>query len=374
MPIPARNNILGNCRNKAQLIDLICTEAKSYFSTNPSSNKLMISGGQQSPVEIQDGKMTVRDDLATTHEEADTIIIHNTNVLIKEGYKQCHVLCDDTDVLLLLMHYYESHFSPANIYMVGFKASPKVISISESVKKHSAIVPHLLAGHAPTGCDSVPGTCNIGKTKIVKALNSSRKVSLRSVGTNDLEASYAASFTFMSILFGAKSKNQTVGDLRYEKWKERMASKLQSSSTTWQSLPPTDAALMENLKRAHHIVAQWTNCLSPDLPALEPECFGYKRDTVNKVLRPVPLPPCVDFLPPVLRDLISCKCKAKIPCKTNQCSCRKNGSVCTPLCGCSEEACVNKPQTDDDESDYFSTDDESDDDESDDDDSNDEDI
>jgi len=92
MPIPARNNILGNCRNKAQLIDLLCTEAKSYFSTNPSSNKLIISGGEKSPVEIQDGKVVVRDDLTNTLEEADTIIIHHTNVLIKEGYKQCHVL------------------------------------------------------------------------------------------------------------------------------------------------------------------------------------------------------------------------------------------------------------------------------------------
>ena len=111
----------------------------------------------------------------------------------------------------------------------------------------------------------------------------------------------------------AKNKSTDIAILRFSKWKESMASKVLSPSATWQAIPPTSAALMENLKRAHFQVSIWRHSLDPHPPKLVPECFGWDKDSLNEVLLPVLLPKLVPFLPPALRDLVFCICKTDIP-------------------------------------------------------------
>ena len=52
------------------------------------------------PKQICNEQLRNREDLQTYQEEADTIIVMQANVLIKEGYSSLHVLCDDTDVFI----------------------------------------------------------------------------------------------------------------------------------------------------------------------------------------------------------------------------------------------------------------------------------
>ena len=50
---------------------------------------------------------------------------------------------------------------------------------------------------------------------------------------------------------------------------------------------------------------------------------------------------CVEYLPDILRDRISCNCKALPSCKNNRCICVKARFCCSTLCGCYEECCEN---------------------------------
>ena len=74
------------------------------------------------------GKSVERDDLTNTHEEADNIIIHQLKVAIGEGTQCVKIICDHTDVFVLLMHYYHLFKWDCDVLMVGTSGERKVIS------------------------------------------------------------------------------------------------------------------------------------------------------------------------------------------------------------------------------------------------------
>ena len=59
---------------------------------------------QPCPVEISSEEMNTRHDLETQHEEANNIIVQQ---VLKCGAKAVSVISDDTDVFILLLHYYQ---------------------------------------------------------------------------------------------------------------------------------------------------------------------------------------------------------------------------------------------------------------------------
>ena len=133
-------------------------------------------------IELRDGKKKFRSRLATGHEEADNIIIQQIN---HRAQQDCsiNVICEDTDDFVLLCHFCNSKEWNTKVFMNGFnKNSLTTISINETVQKHKSIVPPILAGHALTGCDSVPKLYGIGKAKAINALKS---VSLSVFGNSE---------------------------------------------------------------------------------------------------------------------------------------------------------------------------------------------
>ena len=72
-------------------------------------SKLVITGQDYTPIEIaQNGLVIRRQDLKTTLEEADTIIVAQTIYAAKEERKNVVVVADDTDVYILLLYYYHA--------------------------------------------------------------------------------------------------------------------------------------------------------------------------------------------------------------------------------------------------------------------------
>ena len=74
-PIPSRDVMLKVSENKEQLIqliidDLIANERSMY------PKKLTLTGKDPVPLQIFNGNVSGRENLRTTHEEADTIVIH----------------------------------------------------------------------------------------------------------------------------------------------------------------------------------------------------------------------------------------------------------------------------------------------------------
>jgi len=68
------------------LIDIICNDLQNdaYFQENTGTHKLIITGQEKSPTEISCGVVIQRHDIATTHEEADSIIVQAIKVAVNE--------------------------------------------------------------------------------------------------------------------------------------------------------------------------------------------------------------------------------------------------------------------------------------------------
>ena len=62
--------------NKCQLIEIICEQLqeKGKSDINSAAHKLIVTGPSPVPNEVFQGTVTYRDDLETTHEEANVII------------------------------------------------------------------------------------------------------------------------------------------------------------------------------------------------------------------------------------------------------------------------------------------------------------
>ena len=46
--------------------------------------------------------------MVNSHEEADVIVVNQVMSTASRGYKTIHIVCDDTDVFVLLVHFYKT--------------------------------------------------------------------------------------------------------------------------------------------------------------------------------------------------------------------------------------------------------------------------
>ena len=63
---------------KKQLVDIICielSENKIFHHGYTQNNKLVVTGSNNTPVQISHGVVIYREDISTSHEEADCIIV-----------------------------------------------------------------------------------------------------------------------------------------------------------------------------------------------------------------------------------------------------------------------------------------------------------
>ena len=109
--------------------------------------------------------------MANSHEEADVIIINQVMFTDREGYKTIHMECDDTDVFVVLVHFYKTLNITSELLMVPTSSKTRTVAnIGATVRKHEEIVPHILPLHALTGCDTISSIYGVRKVKAIKAL------------------------------------------------------------------------------------------------------------------------------------------------------------------------------------------------------------
>ena len=145
-------------KNKVQLIDLIV----SSLTDSPILSKscLVVTGSKETQYKIRDGVVTPFPSLNITHEEADIIIINQLLWVVKEKPQaRVLVICDDTDVFVLLTHYYTTEKMECQLFTQGPTRGRKLISIQGTAlntRTNLNTDPELLLPlHALTGCDSV---------------------------------------------------------------------------------------------------------------------------------------------------------------------------------------------------------------------------
>ena len=96
-PLPKQQVILNSSHNKSQLIELLVASLMKIEVSD--MHQLIVTGPEPAPIEVGKGKWCCD----ITHEEADVSMVY---IVIREATAAPHshirVICDDTDVLVLL--------------------------------------------------------------------------------------------------------------------------------------------------------------------------------------------------------------------------------------------------------------------------------
>ena len=130
-------------------------------------HRLVITGSQSVPVELYKGLIIQRQDLKTTQEEGDTIILHHLSVVEP---RSAVIIADDTDIFVLLCHFLHLKNIKSQVYMVSLIRNRSVIDINKTVSQNYKVLDNLLAMHGLTGCDTVAPYFGIGKAVAIKVL------------------------------------------------------------------------------------------------------------------------------------------------------------------------------------------------------------
>ena len=128
------------------------------------------------PVEIIKGEKSNRSDLLSSHEEADVLIAKHAISSSQSG-KSIRVVSDDTDVFVLLVHFYNSKCATSN-------SAPMIMSSpvqEQAVIDIRATDEKLLGIHGLSGADTVASYHGIGKASVLKVAQKGNILSLKLV-------------------------------------------------------------------------------------------------------------------------------------------------------------------------------------------------
>ncbi len=270
--------------------------------------------------------------LMSNHEEADTrIILHGIDAQ-QQGFNQLVVVCQDTDVLVLL-----THFADKLCQEIWFKAG--TTRQHRNIKIHSIEMPldvrgNLVAFHAITGCDTVSSFYGIGKKKAWKVFLKHPHL-LQNLGLGEITTeTVAKAEEFVCRLYQPNSALTSINKVRSKMFQKGMKE--------LENLPPTANALKQHILRAHFQAAVWRSANSPKPGIPEPTDSGWHlvQDSL------VPVLTTANPIPSAYTPLLTCRCTN---CATSKCTCRSKHLRCIAACQCSEQLCHNpyNPATDD---------------------------
>ena len=168
-PLPTKLITLKATRTKIQLINLITRALLDHCTSIKCQNTLIVTGQDSIPIQTEHCIEILQRDMEATHEEADVIIPQQIHVTKQSGEVQnFKVICDDTDVFVLLLYNYVTQKRTGDILLESLEGGQSLTSIKKTASKHGSIISCLPAMPALTGYDTVPKMSGIGK---VSALN-----------------------------------------------------------------------------------------------------------------------------------------------------------------------------------------------------------
>lgn len=256
------------------------------------------------------------------HEEADTrLILHGLEAL-ESRYERLILMCNDTDVLLLAVHFFGKD---AEVYMMGGTSKEKkcysVQKIAESLSP--VLKDNLLSFHAFTGSDTTSSFSGFGKRKCWKVFSEHPQL-LEGIGR---DGPYEGAEKFVCRLYNtpqSRSADEARHDI-FSKGKKGL-----------ELLPPTSNALSLHIARANYQAKIWLQSDKRSL-ALEPawETDGWTRNNNGLQIVWMTKP----AIPEACIELIACNCKSQ--CQSRACKCRRTEQICMPECTCNSDDCCN---------------------------------
>lgn len=334
-PLPARKSVLTSTYNKRQLINLIVEDLRSHAS-DVKTNKLVVTGDDPVPIEINKGVVSERRDMRTEHEEADNIIIQQASSIQAENIL---VRCDDTDVFVLLLHFMYIGQIKSKIKMISPQKGRDVIDMSATLDKHIDIVPYLLLTHAITGCDTVAAYSGISKNKALKILCLKKYEFCDNIASLDFDQFLVETSRFILACYG-QSCESTMSLCRQKIWKHKIG-RSRAIAPKLASLPPTDETFEMNARRAFLQFKIWLSSVDEKLPNLDPTVYGWTVDQASKSMMPTKTRAGVSMAPEKLLKLSKCTCEKEPLCKSARCGCNRAELGCSEFCSCFEQLCCN---------------------------------
>ena len=258
-PLPVRDSVFKCTQNKVQMNHLLCEQIlnnNNFLKHVTHDHHLVVTGDDAVPTEVCKGRKRPNLQLASKHEEADIIMTLQAILIGHEPQARISVVADDTDdVFALLIH----HYAHQNLKCPMIVQSPihgrTCVDIPAIVMKHRIIIPHVLAVHSLSGCDTVVATYGVGKVTAMSVAQKGLKLdTLGKIGC-DMKQVWEGG----NCMYGCMLWHQA------EVCRQRMWALKSGRNTTSApklcSLQPATEAFVQNVSRCHYQVAHWYRAL-----------------------------------------------------------------------------------------------------------------
>ena len=301
-PVPVREVIMKNTKNKKQLAELLCLH-------DLGSRISLVS----------------KADSIVSHDEADISIISYVLQAASSGAQAIRVLSDDTDIFVLLVFWCWKLSLKCQVQME--KWDGMLLDINATVNTLGEKSGGLLGMHALSGCDTTSFPNGKGKVSALNVLLQNDIPGLyNTLGEEEATDSdlIETGNNFFLALYGQK-KSTSLNEARHNIFFKR------KNPPKLKCLPPTNANLALHIKRAHLQAMLWKAADKCDPPHVDIKFYGWEIDANSDVMPMLSKNP---IAPKQLLDIISCNCRAAGKACAGRCGCNKNGLACTKYCFC----------------------------------------
>ena len=317
---------LSHIETKAELTAYLAAKVLDYFR-NDQETRLIVVWDKVAECNTDEINEDIR---SHTHEEADTLIaLHSLDASKDRKDLILDVFSPDTDVLLLLLYWYQS-LCKETYFLTGRGNTKRSISVKEI---HTALgtekADAILGFHSLTGADTTGRFAGKSKATCFKVFMSSDDEiinAFRCLGSADDPPSGAtvdALERFVCCLYKPKGSSfSKLSELRRHLFSQKHAE--------GERLPPTVGTLMPHILRAHFVARIWKTSNVPRYSLPPVSDFGW--NSIDDRLVPVkslelPAPESI---------LMLVKCSCKTDCSRANCSCVKAHVTCTEMCSCTD--------------------------------------
>ena len=119
------------------------------------------------------------------------------------------IICNDTDVLVLLTFFYWKLDLSSTTYKQGISTKRNIFDVRETVRSNEDIVPFIVAAHSLSGYDTVAPYHGMGKMTVVKRLKDGKKLSLLRQLDSDIDDVIKEATLFVSDCYGFQQQSMT---------------------------------------------------------------------------------------------------------------------------------------------------------------------
>ena len=127
----------------------------------------------------------------------------------------------------------------------------------------------------------------------------------------DFEEVLQQSTAFISACYDIHDASSMTAS-RIKVWMMKTGRRVATGMPKLCSLPPTNEAFKENVKRAHSVCCTWKMALQ-DPPIMNPMEYGWVEDDISNSLQPTMLPPATKPTPDYILKLVRCSCSSAMP-------------------------------------------------------------